>query len=941
MEIYVKFLGKPEIYINKKKVEIQQKKIQVLFLYLLFNESCTRDELSSMFWCDYTESNSRRSLRNSIYKLKNILGSDIIITKGNTIIQINSEYSIKKDIDIFITENNEEKILQLQDTVFLDKIYINNCIEFEKWALSIKNIYEKMFIDKLQNGLKNSVKINSVKFIEKYSIKITSIDRYNEEAYKYLIKNYISKGAYNDAIKLYNELEITLKNDLGIEPEPETKELHNKAVNMKQVKRNISYKSDMYYGHIVHLSTMQEEYRKFLNNGKYYHCMLSGDFGLGKSKLIYKFIQDEKIKDFVEVKFIKPNSNLEYYSIEKIIDTLIKRYNINTSKYIEDFKIRNNFAYVKLLEFILNNLEKSGKKIVLYLENIESIDNDSLNIIFSSLLDVNTNTIFIITEYCQNFRTDYSIISKIELISNIKICKMEPLDLDKTYEFLSTSIGENEDVNKFIDIIYEYTKGNLMFLKDVVCNIHENDKLSYEPSRDSIKKIKRLFASFDSYEYECIELLSIFENGIEIGLLNYVMDGTVITTLNIVEKLYKRHLIEELKIENHNVIKIKIRIIRDLIYDSISNFKKIELHEFVARKYEERYIKNEKDYFYLSELKYNFNFTNSQYEKLYYNILSLKYALDYCDQFFPTIKSDGSFNLLLYINKEDVYKEFDYFNIQLSLIQDSLPKEKLWELEMLLNFLIGRTLNRDGKREKGIDYIKKLLYMAQNVNREDFLLKGYLEAIYYGIKTEDKYLMIEYIEKCKKIESIDKYDVERGIILRLESLCNISDKKYDEAEKLLFKSIDLFESPKLKSSNYINVAAAYDYLGVIYREQKKYDTAGQYFRKAINICLDKNVKKSLDLFYEDLGYNLFLQSRYEEAEECFKKSSAIYDMFGTYWLRSIAESCMAMISVYRGDNDKAIEYFRRAEIYSKKDMIKEELIILDTAKSELKAHKVL
>ena len=44
MKITVRFLGKPEIIRDGVRVAIPQKKIQALLLYLLFNESCSRDE---------------------------------------------------------------------------------------------------------------------------------------------------------------------------------------------------------------------------------------------------------------------------------------------------------------------------------------------------------------------------------------------------------------------------------------------------------------------------------------------------------------------------------------------------------------------------------------------------------------------------------------------------------------------------------------------------------------------------------------------------------------------------------------------------------------------------------------------------------------------------------------------------------------------------------
>ncbi|MFQ7551435.1 MAG: tetratricopeptide repeat protein [Blautia marasmi] len=89
--------------------------------------------------------------------------------------------------------------------------------------------------------------------------------------------------------------------------------------------------------------------------------------------------------------------------------------------------------------------------------------------------------------------------------------------------------------------------------------------------------------------------------------------------------------------------------------------------------------------------------------------------------------------------------------------------------------------------------------------------------------------------------------------------CNILKGEYDKAEHLLLLSIQLFESPKMKRANYFNVAGAYDYLALIYRRRGEYEKAGKIMEKAICLCLEKRVIKSLDLFYEDYGYILYLQ----------------------------------------------------------------------------------
>ena len=250
-------------------------------------------------------------------------------------------------------------------------------------------------------------------------------------------------------------------------------------------------------------------------------------------------------------------------------------------------------------------------------------------------------------------------------------------------------------------------------------------------------------------------------------------------------------------------------------------------------------------------------------------------------------------------------------------------------------------MNRDGRSRDGIAYIRKMIDLAQKPYRSDMIFKGYVETIYFGVKTGDVPLMREYINNAREIEDYAINDLEQGVLLRLEALCDIRHGRYDSAEKLLFQSIDLLEGPRYKGVSYNNVAAAYDYLGLIYRNQKKYEQSRIYLEKAIQLCKDRTLKKGLDLFYTDLGYTLFLEGKLEEAKKNFIISAELYTTFNEYWLRSIGESCMAMICIREGDMKKALGYFRKAEIFSQKDRIAEEMRVLNLARKELKEHKVL
>ncbi|MFQ7551434.1 MAG: hypothetical protein ACLRMZ_15335 [Blautia marasmi] len=74
------------------------------------------------------------------------------------------------------------------------------------------------------------------------------------------------------------------------------------------------------------------------------------------------------------------------------------------------------------------------------------------------------------------------------------------------------------------------------------------------------------------------------------------------------------------------------------------------------------------------------------------------------------------------------------YTLRLEAMEDEVEFRNYEELHMVLDFLAGRSLTRDGKRKRGIVCIQKMMDRAGELERTDMLLKGYVELICYGLK---------------------------------------------------------------------------------------------------------------------------------------------------------------------------------------------------------------
>ncbi|MEG0963564.1 MAG: tetratricopeptide repeat protein [Lachnospiraceae bacterium] len=944
MKVEVHFLGYPEIVIEKNKIQITQKKIEAMLLYILFNGKCTREELVAMFWCDCDEEGARRNLRNSLYKIRNLIGKDFLLTSGKSYITLNPQLEIERDTDLFVMENSEIKIIELTNFCFLDKIFIRNCPEFEEWVRSMQNTYERILSEKLIPAMRLSLQKGSNVLAEKYAECILHVDIHNEEAMFALMKICEQSGNYNRAVLIYNGFMEKLHDDLGLEPGIHIKEEYENILHLKTERRRTESRGPHYPGHIRAMAALEEEYSKYQREISYDTCILCGEEGMCKKDIWWEFTKEKENNKENVINFwlVQSGSYVEYYAIRQILLRIGEWIGLPQIDILNGKQMENaDLFFMNIIDKLADRMQNHVKKSSLIIHNLEFADIKSMNLILTCLRERMKQKLFVAAVFNRTFEMRFPIFSCLNTFPGVRLITMDPLAEGECSRYFMECIPEGKSAKPEERKLYQYTGGNLRLLQETATNFLNGFDNIYFMRPQLEQRFESMFKFFSEREYQYMEYLAILKNGAEIEALSSICQETCFSVTQELNHLLNSNLLEEINQRGHERIKIHSEMIREMLYQKMASFKQKELHKAAMQYYEELYQKPRCDLFILSELKYHAAMLDCREKALYYDVYYLGYVLDYYDEFFPAVPCDVETLRMFSISREEVYQKLEEFQSRLNMLENNANSLWCYELQMELYYLRGRTLNRDGKRDAGLFYAEKLISLAEKTEKQDMLINGYIEAICFGVKAEDPDLMEKYLEKVKKISNLASYEVEYGKLMRLEGYCCILKKEYNRAEELLKQSIRIFECPKFKNTYYYCTAGAYDYLAITYRCRKQYDSAQKAMEKALGLCNGRNMRKGMDLFYEDYAYILFLQGKHEEAEKYFCLSAQIYDEFGTYWLRSVGESCMSMIYLERGDEKEALKYFRRAEIFSRKENTKEELAILKVVRQKLKRAKIL
>lgn len=902
MKVYVEFLGIPKIYINDQWIKINKNKLNLIILYILYNEDCTRDELSAIFWPENDEVRAKSNLRNALYQIRKILGEEILEIDGHSFIRISDKVELKKDIDLFLDEDNGKRILETSELIFMDKMYLKDNHLFTEWLDGVKRAYENLILNILNSELNNNIEIRNQELVEKYSNKIIELDPYNENAYREQIKVHILNHDFNEGIKIYKALESKVLKELEVALEEETIELYEYMIKRKNNTGETQIKE--YFERSDLSLIISKEFDNFIRSKEFNHIIVRGEIGVGKSKLIESFLKNIKWKSYI-LELNQTITEIELLGFQKLLDL----FNISGRNQME------------CLKKFLDEMKNREDKVILYIKNLEYIDIKSLDYFSELLLDSRQENIFIISELSESLIRDFSVNQRLRLFRNIINIDVPLLSIHETIDYIKFKAPDNKEAILNKDIIYEESFGNIMFIDEYI-----------KPNKDMGSIIGVLLNSFNSIEWDILKKAAIFEDSFSIKDLNILMNLEELTLLNHIESLFNKGIFRE----SDNKLRIKYKPLKSKIYDNMPGVYKNRLHEIVANNYED---KEEINYENCKFLSYHYGKAGRYFNKYFYKLKSLELRLDYYDQFFPTIKNLEDKPKDFFSDRESYYQELNKLHKNINEMKHSIEGENFYQLIMILEFLMGRTMIGGGRREEGIVHIQKLIPMAQQSKDVEYLVKGYIEYIHYGIHKGSNIIIKEYIDLAKGIINREKFYVEYAELTRLEGLYELRTNNLEIAEKLLKESIEAYDVPILSNRNMFPIAAANNYLGNLYKAKKDYKTAEKYYLKSINTCLEYDVKKSLDIFYADYGYMLFMKNDYDKAEEILKKALEVYDVLGTHWKRSIVESSLGKIQLSKGDYKTALSHVRNAEIFSKKDQKSEEIKLLNKLKRDIKNKK--
>jgi DNA-binding SARP family transcriptional activator/pimeloyl-ACP methyl ester carboxylesterase len=239
--------GTPKLERDGRSLHIPRRKSRALLAYLaVTQQSHSREALAALFWPEYSQRDGRADLSRNLSTLRKTIGADCFLVDRESV-ALNEQADLWIDVihfrrqldicrEITEVELDEDCCQKLAGAVdcyqadFLAGFTLPDCPAFDEWQLLQTEALRRdlgwafgrlVHAHEARNDLHQAIV---------YAQRWVGLDPLHEPAQRRLIALYTRNGQRAEAHRQYQLCERLLAEELGVEPQPETKQLYEQTL---------------------------------------------------------------------------------------------------------------------------------------------------------------------------------------------------------------------------------------------------------------------------------------------------------------------------------------------------------------------------------------------------------------------------------------------------------------------------------------------------------------------------------------------------------------------------------------------------------------------------------------------------------------------------------------------------------------------------------------
>jgi predicted ATPase/DNA-binding SARP family transcriptional activator len=224
--IRVYLFGSFTLEAGHRPIRLPTRKVEALLAYLvLYPQPHSREKLADLFWGDTRDEQARHSLRTAIHTLRRLVDADLFRVDKTTV-QLNPHFPLW--VDVRELEEGVRRAQRSEDSSrAVLALYRGDLLagSYDDWVLSARDRYRALYLDAALQSVQQLRAQGEYAAAIALAEQVLAIDPTNERAYQHCLFCWVALGKRDVALRLYRALERTLREELGVDPAPETQAL--------------------------------------------------------------------------------------------------------------------------------------------------------------------------------------------------------------------------------------------------------------------------------------------------------------------------------------------------------------------------------------------------------------------------------------------------------------------------------------------------------------------------------------------------------------------------------------------------------------------------------------------------------------------------------------------------------------------------------------------
>ncbi len=223
-------LGAFRLQHGDRQIRIVRRKVACLLAYLIPHpDKRTRQDLATLFWGDFPDTDALRSLRTALSVLRSTVDGEIVIADGESA-RFNPTFQLWVDaleFQSYAVHFLAEDPFDLS-TSFID-LYQGDLLRdfYDDWITPERDRLRSLYLDVLLHVAQQMRSRSEYERAIGFARRVLAIEPANERAHQHIMFCYIAMGDRSAALKQYEICRQGLEDDLGVEPMPETTALYH------------------------------------------------------------------------------------------------------------------------------------------------------------------------------------------------------------------------------------------------------------------------------------------------------------------------------------------------------------------------------------------------------------------------------------------------------------------------------------------------------------------------------------------------------------------------------------------------------------------------------------------------------------------------------------------------------------------------------------------